>query len=580
MERRLAAILVADIAGYSALIGRDETGVIAAYKGRFSALEQMIGLHSGRVVKTMGDGFLAEFSSVVDAVSCAATMQERMAGRNQDQPEATRLDFRMGVHVGDVVVDGADILGDGVNIAARLQEIAEPGGVTVSGWVHDDVIDRLDLTFADLGPRELKNIARPIHAFALSASVPAARPVALERPDKPSVAVLPFANMSPDAEQEYFADGITEDIITSLSYVPWLFVIARNSTFTYKGLAVDVREIGRQLGVRYVLEGSVRRAGDRLRVTGQLIDAETGAHLWAGRYDGAVEDVFDLQDRITEEVVGAIAPEIRSAEIARTNRKRPENLDAYDHYLQALAAIHRAKIDDAVTHLDAAIERAPAYAKPKAMRAWCGTITPWISRSLDREGVDAAGLLAEDVLENHDTDAEDEAYAGYTLAFSDRDPARGMGLLDRTIQRCPSFAWAWTSSAMLLAFRGDSAEAVSRGHAALRLSPNDPMSFRTNIALCFAHIGAREFEMALEHAQLGLAVNPRAIPMLRLQIVALAHLGRMEEARNLEQRHMDASPGFRVAEHYLGGARHFGLMDEWVIVKPLVDGLRLAGMPE
>ena len=281
--------------------------------------------------------------------------------------------------------------------------------------------------------------------FALATKAPEIRQQAPERPDKPSVAVLPFANMSPDAEQEYFADGITEDIITSLSYVPWLFVIARNSTFTYKGLAVDVREIGRQLGVRYILEGSVRRAGDRLRVTGQLIDAETGAHLWAARYDGALEDVFDLQDRITAEVVSAIAPEIRSAEIARSGRKRPENLDAYDHYLRALAALNRARIDDAQHSLDEAIRREPGYAKARALMAWSTTITPWVSRALDTGALTDAGALAEEVLDSLETDPEVEAYAGYTLAFTCRNYPRGLMLVEKAADRCPSFAWAWTA---------------------------------------------------------------------------------------------------------------------------------------
>ena len=308
-----------------------------------NALEPIIGLNGGRIVKMTGDGFLAEFSSVVDAVSCAAAMQRQMAARNRDQPKDRQLIFRMGVHVGDIIVDGDDILGDGVNIAARLEGIAEPGGVAVSGRVYEDVVNKLDLTFEDLGLRELKNIARPVTVYAIAIETPTAERPKLALPDRPSVAVLAFENLSTDAEQEYFADGVTEDIITALSYVPWLFVIARNSSFSYKGLAVDVRKIGRELGVRYILEGSVRRGGNRLRVTGQLVDAETGNHLWANHYDGTPEDVFDLQDRITEEVVGAIAPEIRSAEIARAKTKRPDSLDAYDYFLKALAAIDDAE---------------------------------------------------------------------------------------------------------------------------------------------------------------------------------------------------------------------------------------------
>ncbi|HSF96589.1 MAG TPA: adenylate/guanylate cyclase domain-containing protein [Thermohalobaculum sp.] len=580
MERRLAAILVADIAGYSAAVGRDEAGAIDAYKGHFSALEPIIGLHGGRVVKTMGDGFLAEFASVVDAVSCASVMQERVAERNSDQPDDVRLVFRMGVHVGDVIVDGDDILGDGVNIAARLQEFSEPGGVAVSGRVHEDVADRLDLEFTDKGPQAFKNIARPVRTFALIANRRASRRApAPERPDKPSVAVLPFANMSPDAEQEYFADGIAEDIITSLSYVPWLFVIARNSTFSYKGLAVDVREIGQQLGVRYVLEGSVRRAGERLRVTGQLVDAETGAHLWADRYDGGVEDIFDLQDRITEAVVGAIAPEIRSAEIARSGRKRPDSLDAYDHYLRALAALNRARIDEAETHLDSAIARAPTYAKVRAMRAWCTTLGPWVSRPLNVDEVEAAGADAEEVLDRLETDVEDEAYAGYVLAFSGRDPARGLRLVEKATERCPSFAWAWTSSAMLRAYRGEGEIGATHGLRALRLSPNDPMAFRSHMALCFAYTASGNHEATLEYAKKGLELNPRATVFLRFQAVALAHLGRMDESRRALRRHMQAAPGFRVS-NYISSANYLGNLLGDGIKNTIVEGLRLAGMPE
>jgi len=579
MERRLAAILVADIAGFSAFVGNDEAGTIAAYKGHFGAIEPVIGLHGGRVVKTMGDGFLAEFGSVVDAVSAAASMQDRVAERNRDQAEVRRLVFRMGVHVGDVVVDGDDILGDGVNVAARLQAIAPPGGVAVSGRVFDDVAGRLELAFEDLGPQALKNIQRPVPVFVLASKAPERPRPALALPEKPSIAVLPFTNMSPDAEQEYFADGITEDIITGLTYVPWLFVIARNSTFTYKGLAVDIREVGRQLGVRYVLEGSVRRAGNRLRVTGQLIDAETGGHLWAGRYDGSVEDVFELQDRITEEVVAAIAPEIRLAETQRASRKRPESLDAYDRYLQALAAINRARIDEAERILDEAIARTPGYAKVRALRAWCATLGPWVSRNLDIEAIRAAGAAANELLDTHETDPEDEAYAGYVLAFSARDRARGLRLVESTTERCPSFAWAWTSASMLRAYRGDGPASIAHAERALRLSPHDPMAFRSYMAMCFAHTATRDFERVLDYAQRGLELIPRATLFLRFQTVALAHLGRLGEAQAAAARHQAAAPGFRISRHY-AVANELGLFLDDGIRVPIVEGLQMAGMPE
>ena len=579
MERRLAAILVADVAGYSALVGRDEAGTLAAYKGHFGAIEPVIGLHGGRVVKTMGDGFLAEFTSVVDAVSAAALMQERMAERNRDQPEERRLQFRMGVHVGDVIVDGEDILGDGVNIAARLQEIADPGGLAVSGRVYDDVVDRLDLAFSDLGPRALKNITRPVPVFALAAKAPPQRQAPPARPDKPSVAVLPFANMSPDPEQDYFADGITEDIIAGLTYVPWLFVIARNSTFTYKGLSVDVREVGRQLGVRYVLEGSVRRAGERLRVTGQLIDAETGTHLWADRYDGRLEEVFDLQDRITVAVVAAIAPEIRSAEISRAVRKRPDNLGAYDLYLRALAALNRARLDEAVTIIDEAIALAPAYAKTRGLKAWCATLAPWLSRPLDLGTVSEAAEDADRMLTELETDPEDEAYAGYTIAFAGRDYARGLRLLERAVEKCPSFAWAWTSASLLHGYRGNSETAIEYALTALRLSPNNPMAFRTYLALCFGHTSAGDFEASLDCAVRGLELNPRATILMRFQMIALAHLGRLDEAKAVARRHMELAPGYTVA-NYAEGSKVLSQVISDKIRAPIMAGMRMAGVPE
>jgi len=438
------------------------------------------------------------------------------------------------------------------------------------------VAGRLDLAFEDLGPREFRNIARPVPVHALAASTEAKPRQSIALPDKPSIAVLPFANMSADPEQDYFADGIAEDIITGLSYVPWLFVIARNSSFTYKGLAVDVREVGRQLGVRYVLEGSVRRAGDRLRVTGQLIDAGTGGHLWAGRYDGTAAEVFDLQDRITGEVVAAIAPSIRTAEIARAGRKRPDDLDAYDCYLQALAAIARIRIVEADALLDLAIARAPGYAKARALKAWCGTLYNWTGRPIYRDELGPRADLAEAALDSLDTDAEDDAYAGYTLAFAGRDAARGLMLVEQATQRCPSFAWAWASCSMLHAYRGDHAEAVEHANQALRLSPYDPMAFRARIALCFAHMAAHDFRAVLEHATRGLEANPRAVLIARHQISALAHLGRIDEARAVAQRFLPQMPTFRLS-HYDTDLRY--LLADSVRI-PLVEGLRMAGFPE
>ena len=373
-QRRLAAIVSADVAGYSRLMGCDESGTLAALKTlRREVIDPKICEHGGRLVKTTGDGLLLEFASVVDAVRCVTEIQAAMAAHNADIPVERRIEFRVGVNIGDIIIDGDDIFGDGVNVAARLQELAAPGSICVSGRVQEDVRGKLDIAFEDAGDQQLKNIVWPVRVYRVSpggAATAAQPPLAL--PDKPSIAVLPFQNMSGDAEQEYFADGITEDIITALSRIPSLFVIARNSSFAYKGKAIDIRQIGRELGVRYVLEGSVRKAGQRLRITGQLVDAETGSHLWADRFDSVLEDVFDLQDRVTMAVAGAIEPSITQAEIRRANRKPTENLQAYDWLLRALGEhqlYSRDGFDRAIDMARRAIELDPRYAQAYAYLA-------------------------------------------------------------------------------------------------------------------------------------------------------------------------------------------------------------------
>ena len=343
VERRLAAILAADVAGYSRLMGTDEAGTLSRLRAhRRELIDPNIAEHKGRIVKTTGDGMLVEFPSVVEAVSCAAEVQRGMAKRNADIPFEQRIEFRIGIHQGDIIVEDGDIFGDGVNLAARLEGLAEPGGICVSARVRSDATGKVDVAFDDLGDQQVKNIARPVHVFSIrlgSGAVSAPAPPPLALPGKPSIAVLPFQNMSGDAEQEYFADGMVEEIITALSRIRWLFVIARNSTFTYKGQAVDVKRVGRELGVRYVLEGSVRKGGNRVRITAQLIEAETGAHLWADRFDGSLADVFDLQDQVATGVAGVIEPTLQAAEIRRSSERPKSDLTAYDLYLRALSAI-------------------------------------------------------------------------------------------------------------------------------------------------------------------------------------------------------------------------------------------------
>jgi adenylate cyclase len=350
--RRLAAILAADVVGYSRLIGSDEAGTLSRLRAiRAEVIDLAIAAYNGRLVKTTGDGLLVEFSSVVDALRSASEIQAGMAARNSMVAQEDRIEFRMGLNVGDVVVEDGDIFGDGVNVAARLEGLAEPGGICVSARVQEDAVGKLDLAFEDMGERQLKNIARPVRVYRVRGSEIGGGPVSsvqpsLPLPDKPSVAVLPFTNISTDPEQEFFGDGIAEDVITALSRYPSLFVIARNSSFTYKGRAVDVKQIGRELGVRYVLEGSLRRSGNRIRVTAQLVEAETGKHVWAERYDRDLADIFAVQDEIAETVTIAIAPAIADAEQHRALRKPPGSLDAWAAYQRGLWHLSQASAED------------------------------------------------------------------------------------------------------------------------------------------------------------------------------------------------------------------------------------------
>ena len=383
-ERKLAAILAADVAGYSRLMGADEEGTLAHLKAhRRELIDPKIAEHRGRVVKTTGDGILIEFPSVVEALSCAVEVQQGMAERNADVPEDKRITFRVGINLGDIIVEGEDIYGDGVNLAARLQELAPPGGICVSGPCATRSATRCNSASRTSGSRTVKNIARPLRVFRVNWHVRGGSASQLQRnfqgpssayPTSLRSPCCPFQNMSGDPEQDYFADGIVEDIITALSRMRWLFVIARNSSFTYKGRAVDVKQVGRELGVRYVLEGSVRKAANRVRITGQLIDASTGAHLWADRFDGAPRGYFRSAGPLTASVVGAIAPKLEQAEIERAKRKPTESLDAYDYYLRGMASIYRwtrEANDEALRLFYKAIELDPDFASAYGMAAWC-----------------------------------------------------------------------------------------------------------------------------------------------------------------------------------------------------------------
>ncbi len=394
VQRRLAAILAADVVGFSALMGQDEEGTLARVKAlQQDVINPALQQHQGRVVKTTGDGFLIEFASPIEAVRCAIAIQKALA--------SGPLQLRIGINLGDVIIEpDGDIYGEGVNIAARLEALCDPGGVLISGKVYDEAEGKVEATFEGRGEQQVKNIAKPVRVYALGLSSPVATSVfskALPLPDRPSIAVLPFTNMSGDPEQEYFADGIVEDIITALSHFSRLFVIARNSSFTYKGRAVDVRQVGQELGVRYVLEGSVRRSGERLRLTGQLIDTGSGAHLWAERFDGSMQDIFALQDEMTSRVVGAIAPRLQMAEIERAKRNRPDSLDAYDLYLRALAAVREMTLKDsqeALAYVDRALKIDPEYAVAAGLGAWASTLRVAQNWPVDREVEKRRGRMA------------------------------------------------------------------------------------------------------------------------------------------------------------------------------------------
>jgi len=434
VERRLAAILAADVAGYSRLMERDEVGTLARLRNlRRDLIDPKIAEHKGRIVKTTGDGILIEFPSVVEAVACAVAMQRGMAARNDATAEAECIQFRVGINSGDVIVEDGDIHGGGVNIAARLEGIAEPGGICISAIVYDQVQGRLECTFEDIGERSLKNIVRPVRVYRIRPEGPRPSPPpragegtgaqvgaepALALPDKPSIAVLPFQNMSADPEQEYFADGMVEEIITALSRIRWLFVIARNSTFTYKGQAIDIKRVGRELGVRYVLEGSVRKGGGRVRITAQLIEAETGAHLWADRFDGSLEDVFELQEQVATGVAGVIEPTLQAAESARSASRPTSDLSAYDAYLRAYAMYsgsHQRQFRQALALLEEAIARDPQYGPALGFAALCCMQLASDASDPDRDAIRHKGIdfgrRALEVAENAPGVLADAAYA-------------------------------------------------------------------------------------------------------------------------------------------------------------------------
>jgi adenylate cyclase len=593
-QRKLAAIVAADVVGYSRLMGRDESGTLARLrKNRSEHLSPVLSKYGGRLVKLTGDGALIEFASAVDALSASIEFQQAMAEINSDQPADNALVFRMGLHLGDLIVDGDDLYGDGVNIAARLEAEAPSGGIVISRAVHEAVTGRVKVTVEDLGSLTLKNIERPIQAFSVkweppdwplsvtsgATATPATELQApLPLPDKPSIAVLPFQNMSGDPEQEYFADGMVEDIITALSRTRQLFVIARNSTFSYKGKSPDIREVGHALGVRYVLEGSVRRSSQRVRITGQLIEAATGAHIWADRFDGDLREIFDLQDEVTARVVGAISPALEKAEIARARRKVGD-LPAYDLYLRGLAVMYnisQANIAQAITLFEQAFGRDPELAIAYAADAFCYVARRSMGWDHDRaRDITETERVSRAALALDRGDARVLAYAGHALRFVVGRYEEAGHLLDGAVEADPNLAvaWGWRGGARIGA--GDFDAGIADLKHAIRLSPLEALTFLPRGQMAMAHYLLGQFDEACTWAQNSLEILPTHVTALRVLVAAHAMAGRLDKASDACVRYMELEPGVRVSNV----RQRLALQREQDIGK-FEEGLRRAGMPE
>jgi adenylate cyclase len=548
VERKLAAIFAADVEGYSRLMGRDEVGTLRTLTAYRVIIDRLIASHRGRIFSTAGDSLVADFASAVDAVQCAVEVQEAIAKENADRPATEQMRFRIGIHVGDIIVQGDNLFGDAVNVAARLEALAEPGGICVSGTVQDHIGTKLPLAFADLGPQQVKNIAQPIKAYWIRGETsPTTTPLvgsSLPLPDKPSIAVLPFANMSGDPEQEYFADGMVEEIITALSRIRWLFVIARNSSFTYKGQSVDVKRVGRELGVRYVLEGSVRKAGQRVRITGQLIDAVTGTHLWADRFDGSLEHVFELQENVAISVAGVIEPALQVAETARSAHRPTTDLTAYDLYLRAYALFFSssALIPEVLHLLDQAIGRDPHYGPALGFAANCCVRLVIDGQSEDLEASRRKAVcLARRALEVANNDSGVLANAAVALAYFGEDIGAVMALVDRALALNPSFARGWFISGLLSLLAGQSDRAIEHAQISLRLSPRARVGQPFNL-IGAAHLLSRRFDEALPNLLFAIQEDPIFPEPYRHLAACYAHMGRLDEAREVVTRLRSITP--------------------------------------
>ncbi|WP_424630630.1 adenylate/guanylate cyclase domain-containing protein [Bradyrhizobium sp. SYSU BS000235] len=591
-SRKLAVILATDVVGFSRLTGADEDRTLARLRAlRSDLIDPTIAVHKGRVVKWTGDGTIVEFRSVVEAVRCGIEIQSSMTERNAGLPPERRIELRIGIHLGDVVEESdGDLMGDGVNIAARLEGVAQPGAICLSEDAYRQVKSRLDLAISDLGETKLKNIAEPMRIYSLQfggapagttafrgTSTPAAPGLSL--PNKPSIAVLPFQNMSGDPEQEYFADGIVEDIITALSRFRQLFVIARNSSFVYKGQAVDVEQVSRDLGVRYVLEGSVRKAANRIRITAQLIDASTRGHLWAERFDGELEDIFDLQDQVTARVVGEIAPKLEQAEIERAKSKPTESLDAYDYYLRGRASLNRGTrdaTDEALSQFYQALQIDPNFASAYAMAAWCHfwrKVNSWMT---DRRQEMAEGArLARRAVELGEDDAVALTRSGHALGHLAGDLDGSVALTDKALVLNPNLASAWFLGGFLRVWNGASDDAAEYFERAMRLSPLDPEMYRMQAGMAMAHLFAGRFDTASSLAEKAFRHLPGFLMVVGVLAASHALAGRQDDAHRAMNHFRQLDPTLRLRN-----------LADWLPIRrpkdlaTLADGLRKAGLPD
>jgi adenylate cyclase len=549
VERRLAAVLAADVAGYSRLMGGDEEGTLARLKAtRKSVVDPSIASHRGRIVKTTGDGLLVEFASAVDAVRCSIEVQRAMSTQNADVPQDVRIEFRIGIHVGDIIIDDNDIFGDGVNIAARLEGIAEPGGVCISDDAYRQIRSKVEIGWDDLGPQTLKNIAQPMPAWRVqlddrrASKQPgpgAGKASALALPDKPSIAVLPFQNMSGDPEQEYFADGMVEEIITALSRFKSLFVIARNSSFTFKGKAVDIKQVGRELGVRYVLEGSVRKSGEKVRITSQLIDATSGSHIWADRFDGNLSDVFELQDSVTMRIVGSIAPTLSEAELESNSRKPIENWNSYDYYLRGQKLFiegnqsgRAGATREALELYRKAITLDPTFGRAYAMLAQCiQGIRDLHGQPISEEERLEALECGEKAIQLAGDDAAALANLGFVFGMLGGDYTRGVELAGRAVALNPNLSRAWNARGVLDLILGNFESALEAFREAMRLNPIDKMATPLSLfGIAAAYFNLGDYERGAEYARRVLILQPNDIRGLFTLVANDCLAGRSSEA--------------------------------------------------